>query len=92
MGEFGVDVQEQICLFLNNVKVILEVVGISMDKVVKMIVFLKDMNDFVFVNEVYSIFFEQFYLVCSVVEVVCLLKDVFVEIEVIVLKQNGCFF
>ncbi|WP_337034897.1 RidA family protein [Paenibacillus illinoisensis] len=85
-GEFGADVQEQTRLSLNNVKAILEAAGTSMDKVVKTTVFLKDMNDFVPVNEVYSTFFEQPYPARSAVEVARLPKDALVEIEVIALK------
>ncbi|PYY30562.1 RidA family protein [Paenibacillus illinoisensis] len=85
-GEFGADVQEQTRLSLSNVKAILEAAGTSMDKVVKTTVFLKDMNDFVPVNEVYSTFFEQSYPARSAVEVARLPKDALVEIEVIALK------
>ncbi|MFS0873255.1 RidA family protein [Paenibacillus xylanilyticus] len=85
-GEFGADVQEQTRLSLSNVKAILEAAGTSMDKVVKTTVFLKDMNDFVPVNEVYSTFFEQPYPARSAVEVARLPKDALVEIEVIALK------
>jgi len=85
-GEFGADVQEQARLSLSNVKAILEAAGTSMDKVVKTTVFLKDMNDFVPVNEVYSSFFEQPYPARSAVEVARLPKDALVEIEVIALK------
>ncbi|WP_127539207.1 RidA family protein [Paenibacillus illinoisensis] len=85
-GEFGANVQEQTRLSLSNVKAILEAAGTSMDKVVKTTVFLKDMNDFVPVNEVYSTFFEQPYPARSAVEVARLPKDALVEIEVIALK------
>ncbi|CAI6084011.1 Putative reactive intermediate deaminase TdcF [Paenibacillus sp. JJ-100] len=85
-GEFGADVQEQTRLSLSNVKAILEAAGTSMDKVVKTTVFLKDMNDFVPVNEVYSSFFTQPYPARSAVEVARLPKDALVEIEVIALK------
>ncbi|OMF61037.1 RidA family protein [Paenibacillus sp. FSL R5-0766] len=85
-GEFGADVQEQTRLSLSNVKAILEAAGTSMDKIVKTTVFLKDMNDFVPVNEVYSTFFEQPYPARSAVEVARLPKDALVEIEVIALK------
>lgn len=78
--------QEQARLSLSNVKAILEAAGTSMDKVVKTTVFLKDMNDFVPVNEVYSSFFEQPYPARSAVEVARLPKDALVEIEVIALK------
>ncbi|AJE51205.1 RidA family protein [Paenibacillus polymyxa] len=85
-GEFGKDIQEQARLSLSNVQAILEAAGSNMNQVVKATVFLKDMNDFVSVNEVYSSFFEQPYPARSAVEVARLPKDALVEIEVIALK------
>lgn len=85
-GEFGQGVEEQARLSLNNVKAILEEAGSSLSKVVKTTVFLKDMNDFAKVNEVYSSFFEQPYPARSAVEVARLPKDALVEIETIALK------
>ncbi|MMZ64227.1 RidA family protein [Paenibacillus massiliensis] len=85
-GEFGQGVEEQARLSLNNVKAILEEAGSSLSNVVKTTVFLKDMNDFAKVNEVYSSFFEQPYPARSAVEVARLPKDALVEIETIALK------
>lgn len=81
------DVFVQVCQLLENVKVIVEVVGLKVGDIVKMIVFVKDLNDFVIVNVIYEVFFIEYnviFLVCFCVEVVCLLKDVKIEIEVIV--------
>ncbi|MCV4234161.1 RidA family protein [Virgibacillus sp. LDC1] len=86
-GEFGEGVQEQAKLSLNNVKAILEAAGTSLDHVVKTTVFLKDMNDFAVVNEVYGSFFSEPYPARSAVEVARLPKDGLVEIEVIAVKQ-----
>ncbi|MEK3732208.1 MULTISPECIES: RidA family protein [Paenibacillus] len=86
-GEFGADVQEQTKLSLQNVKAILEAAGASLDQVVKTTVFLKDMNDFAAVNEVYGSFFSEPYPARSAVEVARLPKDGLVEIEVIAVKK-----
>ncbi|MEK5060597.1 reactive intermediate/imine deaminase [Paenibacillus sp. FSL H7-0326] len=86
-GEFGDTVEEQARLSLENVKAILEAAGSSLDQVVKTTVFLKDMNDFARVNEVYSSFFNQPYPARSAVEVARLPKDALVEIETITLKK-----
>lgn len=86
-GEFGDTVEEQARLSLENVKAILEAAGASLDQVVKTTVFLKDMNDFARVNEVYSSFFNQPYPARSAVEVARLPKDALVEIETITLKK-----
>lgn len=85
-GKFGATVEEQTRLSLENVKAILEAAGASLNQVVKTTVFLKDMNDFVRVNEVYSSFFEKPYPARSAVEVARLPKDALVEIETIVVK------
>ena len=86
-GEFGEGVQEQAKLSLSNVKAILEAAGTSLDHVVKTTVFLKDMNDFAAVNEVYGSFFSEPYPARSAVEVARLPKDGLVEIEVIAVKN-----
>ena len=68
---------------LTNIKNILEEAGTSMDKVVKTTVFVKDLNDFAAVNEVYATFFEGEPPARSWVQVAKLPLDAPVEIEVI---------
>lgn len=68
---------------LENVKAVLEASGTSMDNVVKSTVFLKDMNDFASVNEVYAEYFNGIMPARSAVQVGKLPKDALVEIEVI---------
>ncbi|MGG4555523.1 RidA family protein [Paenibacillus sp. FSL W8-0186] len=85
-GQFAEGVEAQTAQALNNVKAILEAAGSGLDKVVKTTVFLKDMNDFVKVNEIYGSFFAEPYPARSAVEVARLPKDGLVEIEVIALK------
>ncbi|AZK44914.1 RidA family protein [Paenibacillus lentus] len=85
-GQFAEGVEAQTAQALNNVKAILESAGSGLDKVVKTTVFLKDMNDFAKVNEVYGSFFAEPYPARSAVEVARLPKDGLVEIEVIALK------
>ena len=69
---------------LTNVKAVLEAAGSGMDKVVKTVVFLKDMNDFAAMNAVYAEFFpEGGYPARSAVEVARLPKDALVEIEAV---------
>ncbi|WP_106769058.1 RidA family protein [Paenibacillus faecalis] len=86
-GQFGQDVAEQTHYSLSNVKAILEAAGTTLDKVVKTTVFLKDMNDFAVMNEVYGSFFSEPYPARSAVEVARLPKDGLVEIEVIAIKE-----
>ncbi|MGE5629579.1 MAG: RidA family protein [Caulobacteraceae bacterium] len=79
--EGGIQAQTRKCL--ENVKAILEAAGSSMDKVVKATVFIKDMNDFPKVNEIYSQFFTKEQPARSCVEVARLPKDALVEIETV---------
>ena len=69
---------------LENVKAVLAQAGLGMEHVIKTTVFLKDMNDFAAMNEVYATFFTQgSFPARSAVEVARLPKDALVEIEVI---------
>lgn len=77
------DIQAQTKRSLENIKAILEAANTSMDNVVKTTVFIKDMNDFGKVNEVYAQYFTDKQPARSCVEVARLPKDVSVEIEVI---------
>ncbi|AHV95335.1 RidA family protein [Paenibacillus sabinae] len=86
-GELAGDVQAQARQSLANVQAILEEAGTSLDHVVKTTVFLKDMNDFTAVNEVYSSFFSEPYPARSAVEVARLPKDGLVEIEVVARRK-----
>ncbi|RUA08868.1 MAG: reactive intermediate/imine deaminase [Fusobacteria bacterium] len=80
------DVQEQTKQSLENVKAILTEAGYSLDDVVKAGVFIKDMNDFGKINEVYEEYFGASKPARACVEVARLPKDVLVEIEVIAVK------
>ena len=77
------DVKAQAAQSLNNIKAVLEAAGSSMDKVFKTTVFIKNMNDFAQINEVYATFIDGNYPSRSCVEVARLPKDVLVEIEAI---------
>ena len=77
-------IQPQTTRVLENLKAILEAAGSSLNKVVKTTVFLKDMKDFVAMNEVYASYLGgEGAPARSAVEVARLPKDVLVEIEVI---------
>ena len=58
----------------------------NMDKVVKTTVFIKEMNDFAAINEVYKTFFTTDFPARSCVEVARLPKDVMLEIEALAMK------
>jgi 2-iminobutanoate/2-iminopropanoate deaminase len=83
-GEFvGVDVRQQTERVFENLKAILEAAGTSFHHVVKTTVFLKDMNDFAAMNEVYARYFNAAPPARSTVQAARLPKDALVEIEVI---------
>ena len=76
-------IREQTERVLQNIKGVLEASGAALSQVVKTTVFLKDMNDFAAMNEVYGRFFTSAPPARSTVQVARLPKDALVEIEVI---------
>ncbi|MGL4425572.1 MAG: RidA family protein [Cetobacterium sp.] len=80
------DIKEQTRQSLENVKAILEEAGYTLNDVVKAGVFIKDMNDFISINEVYSEYLGEVKPARACVEVARLPRDVKVEIEVIAVK------
>lgn len=76
-------VAEQTERVLKNLSEVLKAAGSGLDKVLKTTVFLKDMNDFVEMNETYAAFFGSHKPARATVEVARLPKDVKVEIECI---------
>jgi 2-iminobutanoate/2-iminopropanoate deaminase len=77
------DVKKQTERVLLNVNAVLEAGGSSLSKVLKTTVFLKNMDDFTAMNEIYSKYFEVDPPARSAVEVSRLPKDALVEIECI---------
>ncbi|MDE6476816.1 MAG: RidA family protein [Mycoplasmoidaceae bacterium] len=87
MTKVSEDIKDQTKQSLENVKAILEAAGCSLNDVVRCGIFLKDMNDFAKVNEVYGQYFSNHKPARSCVEVARLPKDVLVEIEAIAYKK-----
>lgn len=77
------DIKAQAKQAIGNLIALLTEAGASAESVVKTTVFIKDMNDFAAVNEVYSTFFRENCPARSCVEVARLPKDVLIEIEAI---------
>jgi 2-iminobutanoate/2-iminopropanoate deaminase len=77
------DIRQQTERVLENIKAVLEAGGVNVHRVVKTTVFLKDMNDFAAMNEVYGKYFSSAPPARSTVQVARLPKDALVEIEVI---------
>lgn len=79
------DVAKQTVRVLDNLKAIVEAAGSSLNRVVKTTVYLKDMNDFAAMNEVYTRYFPENPPARSTVEAARLPRDVRVEIDLIAL-------
>jgi 2-iminobutanoate/2-iminopropanoate deaminase len=79
----GDDIAAQTDRVMQNLTAILEAAGASLSTVVKTTVFLKDMNDFAAMNEVYGRHFGDHRPARSTVQAAKLPKDVSVEIEAI---------
>lgn len=71
---------------LENMTLTLAAAGLGLGDVAKTTIFLKDMDDFAAVNEVYGEFFTEPYPARSTVQVARLPKDVRVEIEAIAVR------
>lgn len=83
-GELAEGLEAQAHQVFKNIKNLVEASGASMDNVVKTTVFIKDMNDFAKINEIYAEYFTEPYPARSCVEVARLPKDVSLEVETIV--------
>ena len=80
------DVKDQTRQSLENVKAILSAAGYSLNNVIKATVFIKNMEDFALINEIYNEYLGDVRPARACVEVARLPKDVKVEIEVIAVK------
>lgn len=69
---------------LTNLTNLIKAAGADVSKTVKTVVFIKNMDDFAAINEVYAQFFTEPYPARSCVEVARLPKDVLIEAEAIV--------
>ena len=79
----GDDAGEQTARTMENIGAVLEAAGSSLDNVVKATVFVRDMDNYAAVNEVYAEYLSEPYPARSAVEVSNLPIDIMVEIEVI---------
>jgi 2-iminobutanoate/2-iminopropanoate deaminase len=81
------DVRIQTKRVMENIKTILESAGSSLAGVVKTTIFLRDMNDFGAMNEIYGSYFQEDPPARSTVQVAKLPRDGAVEIEVVALVK-----
>lgn len=81
------DIKKTTAVCLDDVKAILQEVWTTMDKVLKPHVFIKDMNGFAAMNEVYATYFNSNPPARSLVQPAKLQKDALIEIEVIAVVE-----
>ncbi len=81
------DVVAQAKRVFENLKAVLEAAGSDLEHVIKTTIFLKDMNDFARVNEIYAEYFGKAAPARSTVQVARLPKDVAIEVDCIAEKK-----
>ncbi|WP_432353753.1 RidA family protein [Sporosarcina sp. A2] len=84
----GTTIEEQTNQVFENLKAVLSEANSSLSQVVKATVFIKDMNEFGALNEIYAQHFGDHTPARSTVEVARLPKDVKVEIEVVAIAAE----
>ncbi len=85
-GEMPLEVSEQACQALENLKAVLEAAGSGLNDVVKVTIFLQHMAHFSAVNEVYAEFFKPPYPARSCIQAGRIPKEALLEIEAIALR------
>ncbi|HIT85078.1 MAG TPA: RidA family protein [Candidatus Ornithomonoglobus intestinigallinarum] len=83
-GQIPEGVEAQAEQALTNVKNLIEAAGASIENTIKTTVFIKNMDDFGKINEIYAKYFTEPFPARSCVEVARLPKDVLLEVETIV--------
>lgn len=82
-GEVVGGIEEQTKQVMENLREVLKEGGASFSQVVKFTIYLKSMDDFATVNEIYGSYLEKPYPARATVEVSRLPKDVLVEIDAV---------
>ena len=80
------DIEVQAEQAIGNLAALIEAAGAKIENTIKTTVFIKNMDDFTKVNEIYAKYFTTDFPARSCVEVARLPKDVLIEIEAIVEK------
>ena len=82
-GEVITNIKSATRQVLTNIQTILKAAGLKLTNIVKTTIYLKNINDFAAVNEIYACFFPEEPPARSTIEVSSLPKDVPIEIEAI---------
>jgi len=86
-GEMIQDIKKAARQVLANIQTILQTTGLKMTNIVKTTIFLKNMDDFTSVNEIYAEFFPQEPPARSTIEISALPKGALLEIEAIAIRK-----
>lgn len=87
-GELKIgDIKLQTLQVMENLKAILQEASMTFDNVVKVSIFLTDMNDFVAVNEIYGSYFKKTYPARETIQVAGLPKKSNIEISLIAMED-----
>ncbi len=87
-GELEVgEIQAETRLVLNNMKATVDAAGFTMQDIVKCTIFIKDMDQFSLINEIYGEYFTETPPARECVQVARLPKDVNIEISCIAVKN-----
>ena len=84
----GECIKEQTTQVMKNLSAVLEAAGSNLQKIIKVTIFIKDMNEFAIIDGIYNSFFEGNFPARSCVEVARLPKDVRIEIEAVAIVSN----
>ncbi len=85
-GEIPEGITAQADQVFRNLSALLEAAGTGTDRVIKTTVFIKEMDDFNTINEIYAKYFTGVFPARSCVEVARLPKDVLLEVEAVAEK------
>ena len=85
-GEIPEGIEAQARQAIGNLVALLKESGVEAENVIKTTVFIKEMNDFGKINEIYATYFKEPFPARSCVEVARLPKDVMLEVEAVVAK------
>ena len=87
-GLVTTDIEEETRRVMDNLQAVLREAGCTIQNVVKTTIYLRDMNDFALVNEVYGSYFTDIPPARGTVQVARLPKDANVEIECIAVRTK----
>jgi len=83
----GNDIASQTCQVLRNIKSIMIAAGMDVGNLIKVSVYLTNIDDLAAMNEVYQTFIKSCFPARLVVEVSGLIRDALVEIEAVGFKE-----